>query len=225
LNGWIAILFALGALLFSLGSVLSLAPALARACSLSSTGVNAVYFVGSIPFTMAAYLQLFQAANAPQLSGSKVSSAGSRRKIFGWRPQDIGWLSSALQFAGTILFNINTLDVMHPSPNWIYQDLEIWAPDVIGSVLFLASGCLAFMETCHAYWAWRPSSVSWWVTLVNLAGCIGFMIAALFALVLPDAPNMEAMTVAAAFTLQGAVCFFVGSGLSLIESGQSAVQA
>ena len=64
LNWWIGIIFAVGALLFALASVLSLWPNLAAAWSLDSTAINAIFFAGSIPFTIAAYLQLFQAANA-----------------------------------------------------------------------------------------------------------------------------------------------------------------
>ena len=105
--------------------------------------------------------------------------------LFGWRPHDIGWLSRALQFIGTILFNFNTFDAMIPSLNWFQQDLLIWVPDIVGSILFLASGYLAFIETCHAHWAWNPRSISWWVVFTNLLGCVGFMISALFAIVLP----------------------------------------
>ena len=50
LNWWIAIVFAVGSLLFVLGSVFSLAPALARQWSLDVTSINAFFFVGSIPF-------------------------------------------------------------------------------------------------------------------------------------------------------------------------------
>ena len=68
LNWWIGIIFALGSLLFAVAGVLSLAPALAQAWSLDATQVNAIFFMGSIPFTIAAYLQLFQAANAGEFS-------------------------------------------------------------------------------------------------------------------------------------------------------------
>lgn len=94
----------------------------------------------------------------------------------------------------------------------------MWAPDLVGSALFLASGYLAFVETCHAHFAWRPTSLSWWVTLVNLLGCVGFMIAALFAIILPGPTHREMATLAIAFTLQGAVSFFVGSCLMLPEA-------
>lgn len=217
LNWWIGNIFALGSLLFAVASVLSLSPALAQTWSLDTAQINAIFFAGSIPFTIAAYLQLFQAANAGEFL-SDDSRAAQRPKLFGWRPRDIGWLSSALQFVGTILFNFNTFDAMIPSLTWFEEDLVIWAPNIIGSILFLASGYLAFIETCHAHWAWKPNSLSWWVVFTNLLGCVGFMISAGFAIFLPEPPNTEAVTVSVAFTLLGAIGFLVGSLLMLPET-------
>ena len=138
--------------------------------------------------------------------------------LFGWRPHDIGWLSCALQFVGTILFNFNTFDAMIPSLTWFQEDLVIWAPNIVGSILFLASGYLAFIETCHAHWAWKPKSISWWVVFTNLLGCVGFMISAIFAIFLPGPPNIEAVTISILFTLLGAIGFLVGSLLMLPEA-------
>jgi hypothetical protein len=239
LNWWIGSIFAIGSLLFAVASVLSLSPTLAAAWSLDSMQINAIFFAGSIPFTTAGYLQLFQAANAGEFSPASEKGAASEKgsglfsrngpqgasqkrgltpfHFIGWRPRDIGWLSSALQFVGTILFNFNTFDAMIPSINWFGQDLVIWAPNMIGSILFLASGYLAFIETCHAYWAWQPKRISWWVVFTNLLGCVGFMIAALFAIVLPTA-HTEAVTLSVVFTLLGAIGFLVGSLLMLPEA-------
>ena len=221
LNWWIAVIFAGGSLLFAVASVLSLWPALAKAWSLESTGINAIFFAGSIPFTAAAYLQLFQAANAVRfLPGN--SSSPQRIVFFGWRPSDVGWLGSALQFAGTIFFNFNTFDAMIPSLTWFQEDLVIWAPNIIGCILFLASGYLAFIETCHSHWAWKPESISWWVVFTNLLGCVGFLVSAVFALVLPGPANTEAVTLSITFTLLGAIGFLVGSLLMLPEASGSA---
>ncbi len=217
LSWWIGSIFAVGSLLFAVASVLSLSPTIARAWPLTANEINLIFFAGSIPFTIAAYLQLYQAANAGEFPRD-ASRFTRRRVLFGWRPHDIGWLSSALQFVGTILFNFNTFDAMIPSLNWFQQDLLIWAPNIIGSILFLASGYLAFIETCHAHWAWKPSSISWWVVFTNLLGCIGFMISAVFAIVLPGTPNTEAMTISVLFTLLGAIGFLVGSLLMLPEA-------
>jgi hypothetical protein len=218
LNWWIGIIFALGSLLFALASVLSLTPRLAQAWSLDSTKINAIFVAGSIPFSVAAYLQLFQAANAVDVPNGKAKSRAKRPVLLGWRPQDVGWLSCALQFVGTILFNFNTFDAMIPSLTWFQEDLAIWAPNILGSILFLASGYLAFIETCHAYWAWQPFSISWWVVFTNLLGCVGFMASAVFAIFLPGPANIERITLSIVFTLLGAIGFLVGSLLMVLEA-------
>jgi len=223
LNWWIGAIFAIGSLLFMLGSIFSLSPALAQLASLNTTTVNSIFFAGSIPFTTAAYLQLFQAANAGEFSPERPQKP--RRIVwFGWCPRDIGWLSCALQFPGTVLFNFNTFDTMLPNLNWLQQDFAVWTPDFVGSILFLASGYLAFMETCHRYWAWKPRSLSWWVTFANLLGCIGFMISAFFSFVPPGTPDADAVMLSLVFTLLGALGFFVGSLLMWPETALLGVQ-
>jgi hypothetical protein len=203
--------------LFAAASVLSLHPALAADFSLETESVNAIFFAGSIPFTVAAYLQLFQAASVAPFRVSSAEARG-RTQALGWKPNDVGWLSCALQFVGTILFNFNTFDAMIPSLTWFEEDLIVWAPNIIGSILFLTSGYLAFIETCHGYWGWQPGSISWWVVCINLLGCVGFMASALFSIFLPGEPDARIVTLAVAFTLQGAVCFLVGSLLMLPET-------
>ncbi|KLU05223.1 putative NADH-Ubiquinone/plastoquinone [Rhodopirellula islandica] len=218
LNAWIGTVFAIGAACFVVASCGSLFPWMVEG-SVVGEHLNAIYFAGSIPFTTAAGLQLFQAASA----SARLAPLGRDRLIgFGWYPRDIGWLSCALQFVGTVLFNFNTLDAMSPSLNWLQQDLVVWAPDWVGSVLFLASGYLAFIETCHAHWAFQPRSLTWWIVWINLLGCVGFMISACFAFVLPSGLSERAITVSTAWTLQGAVCFLIGALLTLFESPDSA---
>ena len=217
LNWWIGAVFAVGSLFFAVASMLALSPGLAARWWISGSEVNAIFFAGSIPFTVAAYLQLFQAANAGHFL-EDPSLSERQTQFFGWRPHDIGWLSCAFQFVGTILFNFNTFDAMIPSLTWFEQDLVIWLPNLLGSILFLLSGYLAFGETCHAYWAWRPRSLSWWIVFVNLLGCVGFMVSALFSIALPGLKIGSAAMLAVAFTLQGAICFLLGSLLMLPET-------
>ncbi len=222
LNWWIGVVFAAGSFLFGLGSVLWLMPGFAAA--IGEEAINAVFFCGSIPFTTAAYLQLYQAANAGEFSiANEKPFRGSRRIFFGWEPLNIGWLSCALQFVGTLLFNLSTFTPLVPGMNWLQQDLWVWGPDFAGSVLFLASGCLAFWETCHAFWRWEPTNLSWWVTFTNLLGCLAFMASAFFAFVPRHPFVFDAAAVAVVFTLIGAVGFFAGSVLLLPETsvGQS----
>jgi hypothetical protein len=215
MSWWIGVVFAVGSSLFALGSLLCLEPSLARAWSFDTSEINATFFTGSIPFTTAAYLQLFQDANVSDPS-DPASHTSHHPVWFGWHPRNIGWLSCALQFAGTLLFNLNTFDGMQPEMDWLQQDLKVWAPDLAGSVLFLASGYLAFAETCHRYWSWEPTSISWWVTFVNLMGCVAFMVSAVLAFVSPHSPGPALSSVA--FTLIGAICFLTGSLLMLPET-------
>lgn len=217
LNWWIGSVFAFGSFLFALGSVLALSPKIAAIWGLDSLAVNSIFFAGSIPFTTAAYLQLFQAANADPIPGEQVEPL-SRVRLFAWRPRDVGWLSCALQLPGTVLFNFNTFDAMIPGLTWWQQDLVIWLPNILGSILFLLSGYLAFIETCHAHWAWQPKSLTWWIVFINLLGCIGFTISAVYSIALPGTENGTAVAVALAFTLQGAICFLAGSLLMLPET-------
>lgn len=221
LNWWIGSIFAIGASLFILGSLLVLVPPLATQSLLSTLDINAVFFAGSIPFTTAAFLQLFQAANAGDYVPATSPITG-RQLILGWRPNDIGWLSCAFQFAGTILFNFNTYDAMLPGLDWLEEDILIWGPNFAGSILFLASGHLAYAEIGHGHVSWRTANLSWWVTVANLLGCIAFMVSAIFAFVPPEPIGFDAAWVSVLFTLLGAIGFLVGSLLMLPEAAMSA---
>jgi hypothetical protein len=163
LNWWIGTVFALGSALFAAASILSLTPALAERLSLSVAAVNAVFFAGSVPFTTAAYLQLFQAANPDSQSEARA---------------------------------------IH----------RLAAPERGMAQLSAA------VEVCHGYWAWRLRQLSWWVVFANLLGCLGFMVAAVFGVFLPAGDSSVAVTLSLAFTLQGAICFFIGSVLMLSET-------
>jgi hypothetical protein len=217
LNGFIASLFTCGSSLFLLAGILSLWPALAARWSLDSFAINLIFFAGSIPFTSAAYLQLFQSANAMPATGSKHSTP-PKIAWFGWRPGDIGWLSCALQFAGTLLFNVNTFDALLPGLDWLQQDAAVWAPDMIGSALFLASGYLSLVECYRDRSARQSNGLAWWITLINLLGCVAFLVSAVLAFTAftPDAALVAWSTM---FTAVGAAAFLVGSLLMLPQRG------
>ena len=106
--------------------------------------------------------------------------------------------------------------------NWL---MLIWMPNVVGSILFLASGYLAWIEVCHAQLAWKPGLISWCVSAVNLVGCLAFMASALLAFVPPHAFPFDAVTPSLLFTLIGAIAFFIGALLLLPEAAASRIVA
>jgi hypothetical protein len=210
-----AVGFAVGAILFTFGAALSLEPSLSTALAMTAREVNYIFFAGSVFFTLAAYLQLFQSANA---APTCVSTEAPRlQSLVGWRPNDLGWLSSATQFVGTLLFNANTYDAIQGG-SWLRQDLAIWGPDILGSALFLFAGYLALVETCHAWWAWRPRTLAWWIVMVNFVGCIAFMVSAILAFVPSDGTVAGVVALSTLFTLLGSLGFVSGAVLAIRES-------
>lgn len=213
--------FSIGALLFMLGAMFSLMPS-DWAATPSEFTTAIVFFMGSIPFTTAGYMQHFQATNAPEFELDPSAASAPRRVSFiGWHPQSPGWLSTLTQFCGTVFFNFNTFDAIHPAADWYVQDLTIWTPGMIGSILFLVSGYLAFIEACHGYWAWRPKDLDWRIVFVNLLGCIFFMTAGILAYV-PKGKEPDWIVDAANIHLWlGALGFLIGAVLLMRESAQT----
>lgn len=217
-NWLVGALFALGAVLFMLGSTFVLAhPMLGWP---AERAINITFFLGSIPFTTAAYLQHFQSANAADVHEHLRTGATRRQRIhlIGWQPDSPGWISTLTQFVGTVAFNFNTFDGIDAPAAWYMQDLVIWLPGFVGSVLFLVSGALAFVEVGHSYWSWRPSEVGWQIAFINLLGCIAFMVDGTLAFV-PAGPEPGWINmVAVAYLWLGGLGFLVGALLLMRES-------
>ncbi len=215
-NRAVAALFALGSLLFMLGAALSLVPA---SMAPPTAGINLVFFCGSVPFTIAAYLQHFQAANAPEFTPGPDAANGRRRvALIGWHPGSAGWWSTITQFVGTIDFNVNTFDALHAPDGWLAQDVAIWVPGMLGSIMFLVSSYLAFIESSHSYWSWNPTSLTWQIVFANLAGSVAFMTASTLAYVPPGGGAAWIADVANVHLFVGGLGFLIGAALMIRES-------
>lgn len=215
---WISVLFMAGSACFAVAGGAGLVPGVFGAFASDVTAVNTVFFVGSIFFTLAAYLQFLGAVNADRISAiahRKVPQV--RFRWFEWRPGEIGWLSAFTQFIGTILFNVNTFDALLPGLDWLQEDLLIWTPDAMGSLCFLAASALALIEYGDGRWGWRPRDVSWWVVSINMLGSVAFAVSAVFAIVLPGTAELLDARAVNAWTLLGAICFLTGAYLLLPE--------
>lgn len=95
-------------------------------------------------------------------------------------------------------------------------DQDVWRPDVLGSVCFLASSAIAFAEAGHRWWSWRPGERDWHITALNLWGSVFFGVSAVGAYVEPGGSPLS-LTMANVGTFLGAICFLVAAALMMPE--------
>jgi hypothetical protein len=176
---WIAIGFAIGSACFFIGPF----PGFVQLVGEGADGV--VFFAGSVFFTLAAGLELREAT----------------LRLGRWASNP-SWWSAAVQFAGTLLFNLNTFDAMQDSLSTQQENRLVFAPDLLGSACFLVSGVLAYRV------ATGPESR---MAAVNLAGCVLFGISAIASYVVPSSGSVLDLAAANWSTALGALCFFIGS--------------
>jgi len=207
LTGVPTVLFAVGALCFTVG------PAPGFVDLVGSRADAIVFFVGSIFFTSAAYLQLAQTINAPR----HLDPGDDGFRFFSWEPGRIDWESAAAQFVGTLFFNLTTFAAIDSALSSHQAERLVWAPDAIGSVAFLVASWLAWSEVCHAWWAWEPGDISWWIAGLNLVGSIAFGVSAVAAFLVPTTGEELNTTLVNLGTALGGACFLVGAVLLLPE--------
>jgi hypothetical protein len=202
--------------LYAIGSTLFLVPGVASLWS-SADAVFVAFFVGSICFTAAATLQLSAAFEVPHRlrRGRHIRPLRPR----GWMPAHVDWLSAAIQWPGTLLFNLNTFDALDRALGTVAQDVRVWTPDMIGSACFLVSALLAFANTEHRWLSFRPRDLDWWIAATNLLGALAFGISAIASYVRPAGGSELSDTIAALGTAIGAAGFLAG-GLLLLPHAE-----
>ena len=191
---WTATLFMVGSACFAGASI----PAVADVVPASALG--ATYFVGSLFFTTAGYLQFRQ--SLPRPDGSWA--------WFGVRTRSVDWWAAGLQSVGTLWFNVNTFDALTTGLTVQQQNLRIWTPDFLGSICFLVSSVLAVAAVGQGWWPHRRT-LEWRLAMTNLAGSVFFMLAALAAFVLPSTSDLLDASLANSGTLLGALCFYAAA--------------
>ena len=221
LTWWVAVLFIIGSAWFSLGGYIITFPKNVPDPLTIELTVDRIFFIGSIFFTGAAFCQLLESINAGESAGlyeEETLLSTSTFQWIAWHPQRIGYMASLVQLIGTVMFNFNTGSAFFSDLTWIEENILIWTPNIIGCICFLIASRLAFMEVCHGYWGWKPGSLEWWITVLNLLGSIGFMVSALYSLAVPPGDDSNTFIwLSGFFTFQGAACFLVASYLLLPE--------
>jgi hypothetical protein len=207
LNAAVASLFVLGSGCFVLGSV----PAYLNALGGFADGVT--YFIGSIFFTTASFLQLVQ-AQTPSMT--EVDEAGQNTPepvtIWRWLPHDRSWLAAITQLPGTLFFNVSTLAALVRNASIEEKDRHVWRPDIFGSTLFLAASVFGILAVGQ-FLSVQLRSLPWHIAWLNMIGSILFMASALASYVLPSSGDLINTRIAVAGTLFGAMCFLIGAAL------------
>lgn len=148
---------------------------------------NLLCFVGSWFFTVAAWMQLDLTERAKRVE----------------------WVSPAVQFVGTVLFNLSTGAAV-----WAHavqtERRDVWVPDATGSLMFLISGALAMAAVTVACGAPDLRSREWVAGAVNLIGCVAFAVSAVAAFVRTDGVTADEW-LANLGTFVGALCFLASA--------------
>jgi len=187
-----AIGFAVGATCFAVGALpgyLSL---------VGTTADNVTYAVGAVFFTAAAFAAL-------RLSGRW--RPGAWRSRADWDD----WWAAAIQFAGTLCFNVTTIAALSTHLTPVQAVRRVWAPDAIGSVCFLVASALAILATTHRDRLWDPEARTWWTAWLNMAGSVAFAASAVAAFVVPTTNEVLDATLVNSGTFVGALCFLAGA--------------
>jgi hypothetical protein len=197
-----------GASCFALGAI----PAYVRAVGANADAVT--FFVGSLFFTSASYLQLVQ-AQSPGMTdvGEQRQHIRVRALPWAWRPGDRNWLAAATQFPGTLFFNISTFVETAHNLTAAEADRHVWRPDIFGSILFLVASALAISALGVGFR--RLRSLPWAIAWINMVGSVAFMASALASFVLPKTGAVIDIPLANAATFLGAVCFLLAAALLL----------
>jgi hypothetical protein len=203
--------FTLGGALFALGALL------AQLAVGSLWDVDMVYLVGGVFFSVGGYVSVLQASNTPTDIDREGSLTSARWRWFSFEPRNIGWLSAAVLFAGTLFFGVSLVAAFAENLTPRQTDGWIWVPDIVGCVCFLVSGHLALVEVGHGR-IWRiVDDLGWWIVGTNQLGSILFFLAGIAAFTRPATSTALDLGLVNWGTFAGAVCFAVGGVLQLFE--------
>ncbi|MEU1188021.1 hypothetical protein [Streptomyces sp. NPDC005859] len=212
LNAIAAIAFVIGGALFAAGA------AVAQFGSGDATECASLYFAGGLFFSTGGYASLLQVINAPRhVAGGEGRLVTRHWRWWSYEPTRVDWLSTFVLFAGTLVFAVDLLDSFLQGLTTQQVNRLIWTPDVIGCVLFLLSGHLAFVEVCHGRLRVQPHNLGWWIVAVNQLGSVLFMVSALAAYTRPATGSLVNADIANWATLTGALCFSLAGILQLGE--------
>jgi hypothetical protein len=206
---WIAVLFMIGSACFALGAFPPTATLLGSAAAW-------VFFIGSIFFTSAAYLQYFEASN----ESDDLEDSRRTGRLIGIRTKSLGWWASVIQLVGTLAFNVSTFNALRDLSTR-QEEALVWVPDVVGCICFLVASGIVIIETHDRIRGMLFRSLESRMAAINMAGSIAFAISAIGAFIVPTTGELLNVAVANVFTFIGAILFFVGAALLIPDMAPS----
>jgi hypothetical protein len=202
---WTSVLFSIGSALFAVGAI----PGYAGWVGVPLDSLT--FFVGSVFFTGAGYLQYTGSAAA--------ASAPPRMRPSEWSPAGSGLAWAALiQLAGTVWFNISTFNALRSSLSVAQQDRLVWRPDALGSICFLIASTIVLAMASRVSGWWRPRLPDWASAALNMLGSVAFGVSAIAAYVVPDSGAVRNAQMVNLGTFAGAICFLIAAVITLPRS-------
>jgi hypothetical protein len=201
INAVAATAFVIGGAVFALGALL------AQADVGSPRLPAAVFTLGGVFFTTGGYASVLQVANAPRGADLDGVVRAGRWRWWSTEPGRLDWASAIALFVGTLYFGASLLAALIGDLSTAQEHRLVWSPEVVGCVLFLASGHLALTEMHRDRPRGRRADLGWWIAVVNQLGSALFMVAAIAAFVRPSTGDELAVGIANWGTFAGALCF------------------
>jgi hypothetical protein len=208
--------FFLGGGLFTLGAVLS------QLDAASASTINWTFLIGGFFFSTGAYAALVQEINSPRGIDKDGALTENRWRWWAYEPTRPGWMAAFVLFCGTLAFAISLVDVFIQRLETQQIDRLVWAPEMVGCVLFLVSGHIGIIEVCNGRFRLLPRDLGWWIVTVNQVGSWLFFLSGLAAFVRPATGEVINVAVINWGTALGAACFSVAGLAQLFERPDSA---
>ena len=203
--------FFLGGALFTLGAILSAQDVA------SILTIDITFLVGGFFFSTGAYAALVQEINSPRGIDQDGALREDRWRWWSYEPYRPGWMAALVLFCGTLAFAISLVVVFISDLATNQINRLIWAPEMVGCVLFLVSGHIGIIEVCHGRFRLLPRELGWWIVTVNQVGSWLFFLSGLAAFVRPATGEVISVAMINWGTALGAACFSVAGVAQLFE--------
>jgi len=203
--------FVLGGALFTLGALL------AQYGGATLHTIDWTFLIGGFWFSTGAYVALVQELNSPRKIGDDGALAARPWRWWAYEPNRPGWVAAFVLFCGTSAFAISLVDAFLSGLSAGQDDRLVWAPEMVGCILFLISGHIGVLEVCHGRFRVMTSSLGWWIVIVNQIGSWLFMLSGLAAFVRPVTGEAVSVELINWGTALGAACFSAAGLAQLFE--------